>query len=374
MIRATRSLLSAATLALAVTTAGITGAQAATTSRHSAGHVSSPVHWSHLVGPVPGATTSRTPALAAAMFPARKAGVVLLWDGPRLADGAYRLEYATTTNVPGDKWSAPATVGKALAAGPPAAAVYGDPSAGQVIAVWAGDFGVEISYDIGTAGAGGVVTWGPIFSIPGTAASLAPAVFRPLNSDAIFVAWKAAGSFQVKYVEGVPSGGPTPVAWGSIHTLPRAATSASPAVTELPTGKHSGQLYVLWKGTASTDRIYFSWTPEPLSAKAHWSKPVAVRKAKTKLSPAAIALAPARSKAAAGPRPGLAQRLCPFCEAFLPLYEQGGVHYDIETGTGSVGPPYPVPGLGGSSQPPAAGAGWVAATKASGVYLTQPSW
>ncbi len=370
MNRLTRSLISATAIPLAVTNAG---APAVAGDRPVAVQASSPVHWSHRTGPVPRVTTSQTTALAAAIFPGKQDRTLLFWDGPQLASGAYRLYYASSANVPGNKWSTPATVGKALAAGPPSAATYGDPSSGKVIVAWEDIHDKQINYDVGTAGTGGLLSFGPIRAVPGATTSSAPVVFRPLDTDTVLLAWKAAGSAQIRYVEGAPTGSSVPVKWGAIATIPNAATSASPAVADVSAGSHSGRLYVFWKGTAADARIYRSWLPDPLAGKPHWSKRAAFPATNTRVSPAAIAINTKESSSGTAAVPDAPQRLCPFCNPFvILLFQQDGPHYRILGSTGTVSPSYPVPGLSGS-QPPGAGAGWVGATSQSVVYLVQPS-
>jgi hypothetical protein len=370
MNRVTRSLIPAIAIPVVVIAAGT---PAVAGGRPATAEASSPVHWSRRAGPVPGVTTSQTPALSAAIFPGKQERTLLFWDGTRLTGGAYVLDYASSASVPGNKWSRPESVGKAFAAGPPSAAAYGEPSSGQVIVAWEDIHGNQIDYVVGTAGSGGLLSFGPIYFVPGATTSSAPVVFRPLHSDTVLLAWKQAGSTQIRYVAGAPASSPGPVMWRTIATIPNAATSASPAVADVSTGRNSGRLYVVWKGTAADARIYRSWIPDRLPAKPHWSKRAAFPATKTRVSPAAIAINTTQSSSGTATVPDVPQRLCPFCKPILlVVFQQDGPHYRILGSTGTVSPSYGVPGLSGPG-PLTAGAGWVGGTSASAVFLVQPS-
>jgi hypothetical protein len=239
-----------------------------------------PVKWSAKAGPVPHALTTTSPALATVTFPGAKAADTLLfWAGPRVSGSGNQISYARSFSLSHNKWSLPATAGKAITASAPAAAPYLSDlfskfTASDVIVTWR--TGSEIQYEIGAAEQGGAISWGPVFSIPGARASDSPAVYSPLYSKAILVTWKAAGSSAVDYVIGSPGNGTGPVQWGPVAALPRAAASTSPSVAEASTGSSTGRLYILWRAAGNSGRIDYATTADPLSPKISWTAPVAL--------------------------------------------------------------------------------------------------
>lgn len=250
-----------------------------------------PVKWSADKA-VPGSSTNTSPALAAITLPSKASRLLLFWTGPSGASAASPISYQTSISLAEDKWSHPAIVdgGKALTASRPAAAPFGAKNAGHVIVAWKAVARPQIFYSIGTAGQGNTVSWNGIFEIPNAITSASPAVYRPLHSNVILVAWKAASSDAVDFIAGTPSAD-GPVRWGRIGVIPRAATTTTPAVAEASTSGKSGLVYVLWRGLGRGGPIDFTATADPLPAFPRWNAaralPASVR---TGAAPAAQAI------------------------------------------------------------------------------------
>jgi hypothetical protein len=185
--------------------------------------------------------------------------------------------------------------GKALTASRPAAAPFGAKNRGQVIVAWKDVARPQILYSIGTAGQGDTVTWNGIFEIPNAITSAAPAVYRPLHSNVILVAWKAAQSDAIDFVAGTLSASGQ-VQWGRIGIIPRAATTTTPAIAEASTSGKSGLVYVLWRGLGRGAPIDFTATADPLPEFPRWNAvralPASVR---TGAAPAALAIGKGQS-------------------------------------------------------------------------------
>lgn len=251
-----------------------------------------PVRWSAEKGPVPGAITNTSPALAAITLPNKTARLLLFCTGPRVVGAGFPISYQTSISLGKNKWSRPAQVdgGKAFTASRPAAAPFGAQNSGQVIVAWKNVSGSQIFYSIGTAGKGNTLTWNGIFEIPNAATSAGPAVYRPLHSNVIILAWKAASSDAVDFVVGFPSAD-GPVKWGRIGAIPRAATTTTPAVAEASTSGKSGRVYVLWRGPSRSGPIDFTATADPLSQLPKWNAPRALPgTVRTGAAPAAQAI------------------------------------------------------------------------------------
>lgn len=250
-----------------------------------------PVRWSAEKGPVPGAITNTSPALAAITLPSKASRLLLFWTGPRAVGAAFPISYQTSISLSKNKWSHPGLVdgGKALTASRPATAPVGPQGSGQVIVAWKGVSGPQIFYSIGTAGQGNTVAWNGIFEIPDAITSAGPAVYRPLHSNVILVAWKAASSDAVDFVVGSLAAGQ--VTWGRIGIIPRAATTTTPAIAEASTSGKGGLIYVLWRGPGRSRPIDFTATADPLSALPRWNAPRALpATVRTGAAPAAQAI------------------------------------------------------------------------------------
>ncbi len=323
-----RSLLPIATLAVIAALSGATAPAGAaqTAVRHSR----APVRWSPVLGPVPGAATTATPAVTSVVFPGGQAQTLLFWARANGGSSGSLISYAGSANPAANTWSSPALAGKAITVSPPSAATCGNESATRVILAWEDTQGHQIRFSIGTPQKGGTLSFGPAFPIPGATTSDGPTVYCPLHSADIFVTWRAAGHTAIRFVIGSPAAGTTPVTWGQIRSLPKSASSASPAVTEVSTGSKTGRLYVLWKGPQRVGRIYRTWTSDPLSAKPRWAAPQAFSPStRTVAAPAGVALG------ATGGYP------------LMVIYRVPGstLRYLILAANGNVNGDYRVPGL-----------------------------
>jgi hypothetical protein len=234
------------------------------------------VQWSATKGPVPGAVTSASPALTSVTFPGQTARTFLAWAGPA-SGGALQISYEYSVSLAANRWSPRGTVdgGAALTSTSPAAATFPGTSGREVIVVWKGPKPTDrVFYSIGTAQPGGKVTWGKQAVIPGSLTTTAPAVYSPLHSKVVLVAWKAAGGTGIDDVTGSPApAGPGGVSWGPVGTIPNAATSVSPALAEASTGTDAGRVYALWRGTGSAGRIFYATTADPVASPPRWTAP-----------------------------------------------------------------------------------------------------
>jgi hypothetical protein len=185
-----------------------------------------------------------------------------------------RLLPSLAVSLRRNQWSGPGLVesGKATTGARPAAAPIGRPGSGRVIVVWNEAKGKSILYSIGQAGKGTTLTWSAAAAIPGAATSNGPAVYSALDSDAIIVVWKNKSSDSIDFITGTPVGS-SAVKWGKAGVIPRAATTATPAIAEANTGKNAGTIYVLWKTSGLTGHIDFTETADPLHFVPKWTKP-----------------------------------------------------------------------------------------------------
>jgi hypothetical protein len=199
------------------------------------------------------------------------------------------ISYQTSISLRRNLWSRPAMVdfGKAITRTRPAATAIGPAGSGQVIVVWRDSAG-RLLYSIGKAGKGNTLTWNGVTAIRGAASSNGPAVYTALHSNAVLLVWKAASGDAIDFVVGVPDF-PT-VKWGKIGEIPRAATTATPAIAEVSTGKGVGEIFVLWKAPGKTGPVDFALTTDPLRPFPRWTSPRSLSpKIRTGASPSAQA-------------------------------------------------------------------------------------
>ena len=294
--RQTKLLIAA--IVLAAGAVAVPGARGAAVARGSGAIPSmKPVRWSAKKGPVPGALTVTSPALASITFPgAKTADTLLFWAGPRAGAHGYRISDEHAISLSRDKWSPPEAAGKAVTTSAPAAAPYLDDvftkfTTSDVIVTWQAGGGIR--YEIGTGEHGGAVSFGPEFSIPGAHTSASPAISSPFYAKAVLVTWKAAGSSAVDFVVGFPGKGTGPVRWGPVGTIRGAAASSGPAVAEVSTGSSTGRIYVLWRALGRGGRIDYATGADPLSSTVRWSAPVGLPPGiRTSAAPVAQAIGP----------------------------------------------------------------------------------
>jgi hypothetical protein len=284
-----RSLLSVAVLAVIAAFSGATAPAGA--AQTAVAHSRAPVRWSLVLGPVTGAAAAATPAVTPVVFPGGQAQTLLFWARANGGSSGSLISYASSASPAANTWSSPALAGKALTVSPPSVATCGDKSATRVILAWEDSQGNQIRFSVGTPQKGGTLSFGPGFPIPGATTSGGPTVYCPLHSADIFVTWRAVGHTAVRFVIGSPAAGSVPVKWGHIGSLPKSASSAPPAATEVSTGSKTGRLYVLWKGPQRVARIYRTWTSVPLSRRPRWAAPQASSPStRTVAPPASVAL------------------------------------------------------------------------------------
>jgi hypothetical protein len=233
-----------------------------------------PVKWSAEIGPVPGAATNTAPALADVSLPGKASALLLFWTGPADDNNGFRISYQTAINLAKNHWSLPALVvgGKAVTRNRPSAAPFASAGSGQVIVAWKSAGSPQVLYSLGQVGKGNTLSWSAISAIPGAATSAGPAVFQPLHSDAIVVAWKAATGNAVDDIVGLtePAGG---VKWGKVGVIPMASTTRPPTIAEASTGSGSGRVYVLWQGPGTTGPVDYATTADPVSLAPKWTSP-----------------------------------------------------------------------------------------------------
>jgi hypothetical protein len=252
------------------------------------------VKWSAELGPVPGAKTATAPALADVSLGKHGSSLQLFWTGPADGTAGFHISYQTSISLRKDKWSSPGLVafGKPLTRGRPAASPVGAASSGQVIVAWKNATGPRIWYAVGQERAGGALSWQNVLPIPGTAAAAGPAVYRPLHSNVIVVAWKAASGSALDYVVGSPDAFGD-LTWGAIGTIPRAAAAGPPTIAEASTGAHNGQLYAFWQAKGSTGRVDFATAADHGSATLKWGHPhLLPGSVRTDATPSAQAIGP----------------------------------------------------------------------------------
>jgi hypothetical protein len=247
-----------------------------------------PIKWSSEMGPVRGALTNTAPALTVAT-PSGK--TLLFWTGPSRGKNGFEISYQTAINLAKNQWSPPSVVGdgKALTGSRPSAAPFGAAASGQVVVVWKDASSSQVLYSIGQAGKGSSLTWSAISAVPGATTTQGPSVYRPQNSDVILVTWKAAKGRAVDDVVGfsTPAGG---LKWGKVGIIPGAATTSTPTIAEVSTGKGRGQVYVFWKGPGTAGPVDFAITSDPVSGSPKWTSPRALPSSvKSGSAPSALA-------------------------------------------------------------------------------------
>jgi hypothetical protein len=255
---------------------------------------SGPVKWSGEGGPVPKAIAHTAPALTTIAVSSRGTRRLLFWTGPSLASKDFQISYQTSISLRKNLWSAPNLVdsGKATTNSRPAATP--DPAAlGQVIVVWKDAKSSSILYSVGQAGKSTKLSWGAPRAIPGAATSNGPAAFSTFDSGDILIVWKDASSDAIDFVVGTPLSHGI-VKWGKVGHIPGAATTTTPAVAEVATGKPIqpiNEVYVLWKTPGSTGLIDFAFAADSLKFFPKWTKPGSLKSTiKTSAAPSAEAV------------------------------------------------------------------------------------
>ncbi len=257
--------------AAAATLAASLGATAASASTAASERPAMPPTFSPSIGPIAQVKSNASPALTTFTFPGSSVQhELILWKGFQANLSLYD-KY--TTNAALTTWSAAQQVGSApTTLHRPSAAFYVSGSVHQIIVVWQGSGpAYDIWYSIGIAEPSHVIDWGPEQSIPGTATSNGPSVFKALHSNRLILVWKDLTTNDIGYMIGTPIAGG--VHWGTASTLPGdALTSASPSVAEVnsPTGANSGTIYVFWSGTP-LGRPFYETTADPLTGSPTFS-------------------------------------------------------------------------------------------------------
>jgi hypothetical protein len=239
--------------------------------------LSGPVKWSGERGPVPKAIAHTTPALTTIALSGRAARRLLFWTGPSLGRKDFQISYQTSISLKKNLWSTPSLVdgGKATTNSRPAATP--DPVAfGQVIVVWKDAKRSSILYSFGKASTKSTtLTWDPAKAVPGAATSNGPAAFSTFASGDILIVWKDASSDAIDFIVGTPLSHDI-VKWGKVGVIPGAATTSTPAIAEVVTGKpiHPiDEVYVLWKTPGRTGLIDFAFAADSPKFFPKWTKP-----------------------------------------------------------------------------------------------------
>jgi hypothetical protein len=245
--------------------------------------------WSGRIGPVPRAFTNASPALTTVTFGGSSQNQTLVaWKGQGNAHIFYEASPAIGVKK---SWSKQASIPGAASTKAPAVATYRDPNGREaVLAVWRGNGGL-VQYAQGETQAGQKIAWTKISTLPKNLYSTtdaAPAVSFAEHRYVAVVAYRGPHE-HIRFIEGVPSH--RGFVWSSSHEVsPTAVANSGPSIAELQTGTGHGVLGLFWRDKA-TGGVGYASTTDPLAAASSVKWTFAdVPGAKTSDNPAASSL------------------------------------------------------------------------------------